>query len=194
MKKKVVLLVTVLSITLLSFSVVNPVFASEMLRGGPGNGGVGIDGENLVGNGNQGAYGTGTGIPLDQSINLDGILEDLIHANLADALGIEVYDLTARLDAGETFLSIAFSLGFDSTTIRDMIVAARADALAQAVADGLITQEQVDWMASHGNRMPAANFGEGICDYTGECIGDGTQQSTMMEYGYRKGHGKQTTD
>ena len=175
MKKKVVLLVTVLSITLLSFSAVSPVFASELYRGGPGNGG---------------ANDTGTGIPLDQSINLDGMLEDLIHANLADALDIEVDDLTARLDAGETFSSIALSLGFDSVEIRDMIVAARADALAQAVADGLLTQEQVDWMASHGNRMPAANYGEGICDGTGECLEDGVQQSTMMEYGYRKGHGK----
>ena len=175
MKKKVVLLVTVLSITLLSFSAVSPVFASELYRGGPGNGG---------------ANDTGTGIPLDQSINLDGMLEALIHANLADALGIEVDDLTARLDAGETFFSIAFSLGFDSIEIREMIITARADALAQAVTDGLITQEQVDWMSSHGNRMPAANFGECICDGTGECLEDGVQQSTMMEYGYRKGHGK----
>ena len=175
MKKKGFLLIAVLSITLLSFIAVSPVFASELFWGGPGNGG---------------SNGTGTGKPLDQSINLDGMLEDLIHANLADALGIEIDDLTARLDAGETFSSIAFSLGFDSIAIRDMIVSARADALAQAVADGLLTQEQVDWMASHGNRMPAANYGEGICDGTGECLEDGVQQSTMMEYGYRKGHGK----
>ncbi len=179
-----------LSITLLSFSVVSPVFASELFQGGPGNGGKEIDRENLIGNGNQGAYGTGTGIPLDQSINLDGILEDLIHASLADALGIEISDLTARIDSGETISAIAFSLGFDSVEIRDMIVAARADAMAQAVADGLITQEQVDWMASHGNRMPSVKFGEGICDNPGECLEDGVQQNTMMEYGYRKGHGK----
>jgi hypothetical protein len=188
MKKKVVLLVAVLSITILSFSVVSPVFASELFRGGPGNGGVGIEGENPGGNGNQGTFGTG--IPVDQSIKLDGMLENLIHANLADALGIEIDDLTARIDAGETISAIALSLGFDSVEIRDIIVAARADALAQAVADGLLTQEQVDWMASHGNRMPAANYGEGICDGTGECFEDGVQQSTMMEYGYRKGHGK----
>ncbi len=190
MKKKVVLLVAMLSITFLSFSVVSPVFASELYRGGPGNGGEEIDGENLVGNGNQGAYGTGTGIPLDQSINLDGILEDLIHASLADALGIEIDDLTARIDAGETLSAIAFSLGFDSLEIRDMIVTARTDAMAQAVVDGLMTQEQVDWMSSRGNKMSAASYGEGICDLSGECLEDGVHQSTMMEDGYRKGHGK----
>lgn len=187
MKKKVVLLVAVLSITLLSFSVVSPVFASELFRGGPGNGGMGIDGENPDGIGKQGAYGSGAGIPLDQSINLDGVLEDLIHASLADALDIDLSDLTGRMDAGETLSTIALDLGFDTVAIRDMIVAARADALTQAVVDGLITQEQVDWMSSHGNRMPAANFGEGICDNTGECLEDGVQQNTMMEYGYRKG-------
>ena len=150
MKKKVVLLVAMLSITLLSFSAVSPVFASELYQGGPGNGGRGIDGESFDGIGNRGAFGTGTGIPLDQSINLDGMLEDLIHANLAYALGIEIDDLTARIDAGETILAIALSLEFDSVEIRDMIVAARADVLAQAVVDGLITQEQADWLASHG--------------------------------------------
>lgn len=190
MKKKVFLLVAVLSITLLSFSVVSPVFASELFRGGPGNGSVGIDGESPDGIGNRGAFGTGTGIPQDQSINLDGILEDLIHANLANALGIDINDLTARMEAGETLSTIALILGFDTTAIRDMIVEARADALTLAVMDGLITQEQVDWMSSHGNRMPAANYGDGICDNTGECLEDSVQQNTMMEYGYRKGAGK----
>ena len=70
MKKKIVLLVAVLSITLLSFSVVSPVFASELYRGGPGNGGLGIDRESPDGIGNRGGFYTGTGIPIDQSINL----------------------------------------------------------------------------------------------------------------------------
>ena len=190
MKKKVVLLVAVLSITILSFSVVSPVFASELFRGGPGNGGEGIAVENPDGFGNRGAISTGTGIPLEQSINLDGILEDLIHANLAEAINIDLDILTADMEAGETFSEIAMSLNYDTAAINDMIVAARADAMAQAVADGLITIEQADWIASHGNQMPAVNFSEGICDNTGDCLKDGGQQSTMMEYGYRKGYGK----
>lgn len=186
MKRKNAMLVAMLSITILSFSVVSPAFASEQFQGGPGNGGEGI-GEGI---GNRGAIGTGISIPLDQSINLDGILEDLIHASLANALGIEIDVLTTSLGAGDTFSSIASGLGFNLVEIREMIVAARADALAQAVADGLLTQEQVDWISAHGNRLSAANYGEGICDNAGECLEDGFQQNTMMEYGYRKGHGK----
>ncbi|NQS91226.1 MAG: hypothetical protein HQ574_02365 [Chloroflexi bacterium] len=186
MKKLGILLVAVLSISVLSFFVVSPVFASELYRGGPGNGGIQEDPDAV---GQRGSFGTGTGIPLDQSINLDGILEDLLHASLAEALSMDIADLTARMDAGETFSAIALSEGFDSTAIIEMIVEARADAVAQAVVEGLITQEQADWMSSRGNRMPAANFGdEGICDLSGECLKDGVQQSTMMEYGYRKGY------
>lgn len=179
MKKKVTLLVAVLGITLLSLSVVSPVFASESFQGGPGKGGEGFDGI-----GNQGSNGTGTGIPVDQSINLDGILEDLMHEYLAEAIGMTADELNASMQTGETFSEIALGLGFDPTVI---IVNARADAMAQAVVEKLISQEQVDWLASRGNQMPAENFSEGVCDFTGDCLEDGIQQSTMMEYGYRRG-------
>ena len=181
MKTKVFVLAAALSIAILSFSVVSPVFAAAPLSSGSGNGGGG--------NGNQGATGTGTGVPVEQSINLDGALNDLLHANLAVDLGIGTEELAARLDAGETISSIALSLGFDSALISDMLVQARTDALAQAVADGLITQEQTDWLASRGNQTPAASYSDGICDDTGDCIADGTYQSTMTKNGNRKGYG-----
>ena len=190
MNKKVILLVAVVSITILSFSVVSPVFASELNRGGPGNGGMDVDGDYLDGAGNRGALGTGTGIPADQSINLDGILENLMHASMAEVLEMDFDDMTDLMDAGETFSDIALDMGVELEEINDMIAAARADAMAQAVEDGEITQEQADWMASRGNRMSGENYGEEICDGTGECLEDGLQQSTMMEYGYRKGAGK----
>ena len=185
MKNTVTLLVAVLGITLLSLSVVSPVFASESFQGGQGKGGEGFDGI-----GNQGAIGTGTGIPVDQSINLDGILEDLMHEYLAEAIGMTSEELDKSLETGETFSEIALGLGSDPAEISSMIVNARADAMAQAVVDGLISQIQVDWLASRGNQIPAANFGEEVCDFTGDCLEDGIQQNTMMEYGYRKGYGK----
>ena len=181
MKKKVTLLVAVLGITLLSLSVDSPVFASESFQGGPGKGGEGFDGI-----GNQVAIGTGTGIPVDQSFNL----EDLMHEYLAEAIEVTAEDLYDSMETGETFSEIALGLGFDTTAISEMIVNARADALAQAIEDGLISQIQVDWLASRGNQMPAENFSEGFCDFTGDCLEDGIQQSTMLEYGYRKGYGK----
>jgi hypothetical protein len=174
MTKKVIFLVTVLSLLALSFSSVVSAFAAEPLRGGPaGRGGA------SGGNGNQGSLGTGTGVPVQQNINLSGTLDVYIHTYLADALGISPDELTARLDSGETFSQIALSLGFDLDTTSTLLQDARSAALASAVADGLITQEQADWLASRGNRAPAAgnNYGTSICD--GTCTYDGVPQMLL---------------
>jgi len=193
MKNKALLTALILGVAILTLSVASPTFAAEPARGGPGGGGGA--GGSTGGNGNQGTTGTGTGVPVEQSINLDGIFSDLIHANLSSALGITPEELAARLDAGETISSIALSLGFDSATISNILMQARADALAQAVADGLITQEQADWIASRGNQTPAASYGDGICDGTGDCICDGTGDcipdgDTQLGAGNRRGSGR----
>ena len=169
MTKKVLLLVTILGIAILSVAAVSPAMAAEPVRTGPDNDASQGTGD---GNGNQGALGTGTGIPVEQNINLDGALEDLIHTNIAASLGIKLDELNARLDAGETISEIALSLGFDSGTISDILAQARADALAQAVLDGLITQVQADWLASRGSQTPGS--GDGVCD--DDCTADGIEQ------------------
>ena len=194
MNKKALLTALLLGVVILTLSVASPTFAADPTRGGPG-GGDSTGG----GNGRQGTSGTGTGIPINANINLDGMLSDSIHAYLAEELVLTTEELVltteelaARMDAGETFSQIALSMGLDPTTI---MVEARADALAQAVADGLITQEQADWVASRGNRNPAANYEDGICDGTGDCTGDCTadgtsQQSAMMKNNHGTGSGR----
>ena len=183
MNKKALLTALLLGVAILTLSVASPTFAADPARGGPGGGD-----STGVGNGRQGTTGTGTGIPVNANINLDGVLSDLIHANLAAALEMDPVELAARLDAGETISQIALDLGLDPTTI---LVQARADALVQAVADGLITQEQADWLASRGNQNPAASYEEGICDGTGDCTADGAnQQRAMMKNSLGMGFGR----
>jgi len=177
--KKTIFVFTIFAVALLAFSAASPVLAAEAQRGGPGNGGGG--------SGNQGELDTSTGVPVEQNIALEGILEDLIHENLATAFGISLEELTARLDADETISQIGLSLGFDLTTINEILARARTDALAQAVATGLITQVQADWLASRGNQDPAASNEDGICDGTGDCLTDGTSQNTMSKNYYGKG-------
>ena len=168
--KKTFLVFTILGIAVLALGMTSPAMAATPLRGGPGNGG-GAGGNGSGGNGHQGALGTGTGVPVEQNIALDGVLSDLIHDNLADALGISSTDLAERLEGGETISQIVLSLGSD-LDISEILTQARTDALIQAVNDGLITQVQADWLASRGNRNPAASYGDGICDGTGDCIND----------------------
>ena len=176
--KKTLIVFAFLGIAVLALSAASPALAAESLRGGPGNGGGG--------NGHQGELGTGTGVSVEQNIALDGILEDLIHENLATALDISPIELAARLDAGETVSQIGLSLGFDLATISEILTQARIDALAQALATGLITQEQADWLASRGIQSPAASYSDAICDGTDDCLTDGTFQRTMSKKGYVK--------
>ncbi len=167
--KKTFLVFTILGIAVLALGMTSPALAAAPLRGGPGNGG-GAGGNGSGGNGHQGELGTG--VPVEQNIALDGVLSDLIHENLATALGIYPTDLAARLEAGETISQIGLSLGFDLDTISEILTQARIRAMAQGVDTGLITQEQANWWASRGNRNPAAGYGDGICDGTGDCLND----------------------
>jgi hypothetical protein len=140
----------------------------------PGNGG------GNGGNGRPEGAGSGTGVPLAMNINLDGALDDQIAAYIAAELGISIEDLKAREAAGETLVEIGLSLGFDAETIWDLHTAARLDALAQAVADGLLTQEQADWLAS---RLENGQYGmaTGLC--TGDCTGMQTGARQMRGRG-----------
>jgi hypothetical protein len=162
--KKMLLVVSILTVAVVALSVASPAMASESLNGGPRNGNPEALG--LRGNYSMRGLGTGTGIPVNQNLSInqeiamDGLLDDIIHENLASELGISPEVLAERLAAGESPYDIAISLGFDAASFSALMADARADALVQAVDLGLLTQEQADWMASRGFGNPV--FGNGF--------------------------------
>lgn len=70
-------------------------------------------------------------------------------AATAAALGISVEELEAAREDGTRLPELAEELGVDLADVRDAVQSAREDAINQAVADGLITQEQADRALSH---------------------------------------------
>lgn len=98
----------------------------------------------------------------------DGPLHTYMINAFAQALGITPTDFEARRDAGQTAYQIAQSLGFSADQIPALLRNARTQALNAAVADGVITQQQADWMKSR-----AVGMGSGICDGTGRGAGMG---------------------
>ncbi|MBP8000736.1 MAG: hypothetical protein KA314_07270 [Chloroflexi bacterium] len=80
------------------------------------------------------------------------LAHDLIdmQAIVADALGITVEDLLAAHADGQYLPELVDELGLDLATVQADIQAEREAAINQALADGLITQEQADWLLSHG--------------------------------------------
>ena len=164
--KKTMFVLSVLAISVLALSFASPAMAAESFQGGPGNG----DAERLglKGNHHQGEIGTGTGVPVNQNLELkqniamDGLLDDIIHENLAIALDITPAEMADRLAAGESVYEIAISLGFDADSFSEIMIQVRIDALTQAVELELLTQEQADWLASRGFGT-AMNVGTGDC-------------------------------
>ncbi len=82
-----------------------------------------------------------------------GPLHDLMQAELAKALGLTTDELAARIEAGETPYQIAESQGKTAAEIVELFQAAREAAVKQAVADGVITRAQADWMLAHEGRQ-----------------------------------------
>ena len=82
-----------------------------------------------------------------------GDSQDSLIAVAADKLGMTVDELTTRLQGGKTVADLAQEKGVDLQTIVDAFMAARQEALNQAVTDGKITQEQADQMLENMGDM-----------------------------------------
>lgn len=65
---------------------------------------------------------------------------------LAKALGMSVEELRAAYADGQSLSDLMAERGLDAAAVREGLQQAYADALAQAVSDGVITQEQADAM------------------------------------------------
>ena len=110
--------------------------------------------------------------------NGEGPLHTFMVIEWAKKLDLNVNDINTRLDAGETMYDIALSAGVTAEEFPAVMTEVRTNAVNAAVAANVITQEQADWMLSHGQGMHG----------TGTCGGTGQQGGGM--YGQRGGgHG-----
>jgi hypothetical protein len=78
-----------------------------------------------------------------------GPMHDAMFDALAEALGLTRAELDSRVAAGETPHQIAAAEGLSPDEFAALMTSAREAAIEQAVADGLFTREQADWMLSH---------------------------------------------
>lgn len=76
----------------------------------------------------------------------DAIDRDELHAKLAEALGLTVKEFEPAISSGEKLSTLAEGADVTLEELRDIMQGFRTDALAQAVAEGKITQEQADQM------------------------------------------------
>jgi lambda repressor-like predicted transcriptional regulator len=82
-------------------------------------------------------------------------------ALMAEALGMTVEELEAARAKGQTLTDLLEAQGLDATTVRDRLEEAHEAALEQAVADGILTQEEADAMRGGFGRGGMAPGGPG---------------------------------
>lgn len=110
---------------------------------------------------NNGRMNQGQNQP-NTGLHVMAVDETIMHEAIANALGISVTELEAALDAGQTPALLAQELGVDFTDVLAAMDAVHIAALQQAVADGLITQEQADWILSHRGGANGQANGQGM--------------------------------
>ena len=98
-----------------------------------------------------------------------GPMHEVMQDAMAEALGITHAELEERLAAGDTAWTIAQEKGLTQDEFVQLMSDARSAALNQLVADGVLTQEQADWMLSRMGSMMQNGFGNGA----GGCMGAG---------------------
>src|SRR5512141_2312181 len=93
--------------------------------------------------------------------NGGGWMHDYVEQALAAKLGLTEKQVEDQLAAGKPMYQIALDNGIKQEALTDFMKAVHQDAFAAAVKEGVVTQEQADWMLQ---RMQSrGGFGIGNC-------------------------------
>ncbi len=84
---------------------------------------------------------------------VNGLLQDYMMEAVASVFGVTPEELQAAHDGGQTLWDLVQEQGLTQEQFAEKMLAARTQALEQAVADDVITQEQADWMLSRMSQM-----------------------------------------
>jgi hypothetical protein len=122
--------------------------------------------------GMMGAYGTYTGtLPYGVPGGMMGMHNAMLGANgmheqvwtaVAQKLGLTYDQLTQATQNGQTIAQLAKAKGVSLDALKSAAEDAIKNSFAALVKQGVMTQEQADWMADHMDDMPMFNFESGF--------------------------------
>ncbi len=93
-------------------------------------------------------------VPPTPTSTTPSVLQPYMDQALASALGITVEELQALQDSGETLWTYAQSLGWSFEDLQTLLSNVREAAVEAAVADGVLTSEQAEWILSRASGGP----------------------------------------
>jgi hypothetical protein len=105
---------------------------------------------------NRGQMGPMRGQMAGECCGLESPLLDrtVMHTRLADLLGMSLDELEAAMAEGTRLSQLMIEADVDAETVRAAMTEVRETAVAEALADGTITQEQADCVLSKTERGP----------------------------------------
>jgi hypothetical protein len=191
--KKVWIIGTLAALALIAFGAVGYAYAQSrdsdspneatgygcgMFGAGSQQGNGGRIGRGMMGN--RAADQGDTGCPMadgDETGTAEyGPLHNYMYTAFAQALGLTPEELETRRLAGDTLWDIAQEKGMTTEQFQELMTTTRTEAINQAVADGVITQAQGDFMLEHIETMMGNGFGYGFGMGNGGCGGRGNNQ------------------
>jgi hypothetical protein len=93
----------------------------------------------------------------------EGLMHDYMISSFAEAVGLTVEEVNSRLAKGETLPEIAIAQGTAGADLPGLLTQVQQAALDKAVADGVITQAQADFMLEHMNQRLGSGVGPSDC-------------------------------
>jgi len=109
-----------------------------------------------------------------------GLMHDYVEEVLADKLGLTETQVEDAFAAGTNMYQIALDNGIAEADVPTFLSDVHAAAFEKAVADGVMTQTQADWMAQ---RMSQNGYGYGDADGTCPMGGVAPADGTGTQYG-----------
>jgi len=120
-----------------------------------------------------------------------GFMHDSVEQALAEKLGLTEEQVEDALANGTTMYQLALDNGVAEADLPAFMNEVHQAAFDKAVADGVVTQEQADWMQERMQGMFTDGYGFGDCPMNGEYPQDGTGFRGGMMGGFGGGRWQQ---
>ena len=102
----------------------------------------------------------------------DGVLQPYVEATVADILGLSVEELQAAKDAGTRLPELLDNAGLTTDEFQTQMEAAVPSIVEQALADGVITQAQADYILENGLRGAKGYLHSALQEYVDAAVAD----------------------
>ena len=119
-----------------------------------------------------------------------GWMHDYVEQALAEKLGLTEEQLEEQFAAGKTMYQIALDNGIAEDQVAAFLTEVHTAAFDKAVADGVMTREQADWMLQRMQTMWQNGTGVGACPmHTDQTTQSGQTYGPGMMQNWRGGQG-----